>query len=386
MNKTIDRAFRDAISEGIFPSAEFLVARGDEILFCERYGAAREHTCFDIASLTKPVSTATLAMMLVSGHLLSLDDTVYQWLAGARQPEHKEMTVRMLLNHTSGLSGWEPFYRELPMSMVGTDEGKALILDSCYHEELRAEPGAKTIYSDLGYIMLGEIIEQAAGAPLDKLFAKRIAKPLGIADTFFVRTTGKPAITGRRSSATADQHVPTPKHGTESERAARHDDEHLRFASTEDCPWRERVIHGEVHDQNAYALGGVAGHAGLFSTARDLDAFARAIARAWRGEDTIVDTATARLFIPEMRSKPAGDEFALGWNRPSRRSSASGHRFSANSIGHLGFTGCSMWIDLAEDFRMILLTNRISPSPMNERIKGFRPMIHDLAHDELIAR
>lgn len=383
--KAIDRVFQDAIADGVFPSADLLVAKGGEALFQARYGDAREHTCFDISSLTKPVSTATLAMMLTAEGLLTLDDTVYQWLAGARQPAHKQMTVRMLLDHTSGLPAWQPYYRELPLSLVGTDAGKRLVLDACYAEELVAAPGAKTLYSDLGYILLGEIIEQAGGAPLDTLFAQRIARPLELHDTFFVRSIGAPVITGRRTTTTPDQHVPTPKHGIAAERPAQRAGEHRRFAATEDCPWRERVVHGEVHDPNAYALGGVAGHAGLFATAADLHRFVQALVACRDGASPFIPQEVVRRFIPEETRRPAGDAYALGWNRPSRRDSAAGHRFSPDSIGHLGFTGCSMWIDLAQDFWIILLTNRVHPTTTNEKIKGFRPRIHDLIVDELIA-
>jgi len=384
MNGKIDLAFKEAVSEGIFPSADLLVAKGGEVLFSARYGDAREHTCFDISSLTKPVSTATLAMMLVAEELLTLDDTVYQWLAGARRPAHKQITVRMLLDHTSGLPAWQPYYRELPLSLVGTEAGKRLVLDSCYAEELLSPPGEKTRYSDLGYILLGEIIEEAAGAPLDELFSQRIARPLNLRDTFFVRNVGAPVITGRRTTTSPDQHIPTPKHGMKGERTARAGDKNRRFASTEDCPWRERVVHGEVHDPNAYALGGVAGHAGLFSTAADLHAFAREIAACRRGESDFIPCDTVRLFLPEGVKLPTGDEYVLGWDRPSRKNSASGHRFSPDTVGHLGFTGCSIWMDFAQDFWIILLTNRIHPSAMNERIATFRPRIHDLIYDELI--
>lgn len=385
MNKAIDRAFRDALEQGVFPAADVLVAKGSEVLYSAQYGDAREHTCFDIASLTKPVATATLAMMLVAEKLLKLDDTVYQWLAGARASVHRLMTVHHLLNHTSGLPAWQPYYRELPISLVGTEAGKRLILDSCYNEPLLSEPGKITLYSDLGYIILGEVIEQAGGEPLDALFMQQIARPVNLADTFFVRSIGAPVNAGgRRTSTTADQHVPTPKHGLFSERKILKEGEHFRFAPTEDCPWRERVIHGEVHDQNAYALGGVAGHAGLFSTALDLHRFTVELMRAYRADSDWIPKEIVREFLMEGKEKPAGEEFVLGWNRSSRKNSASGRHFSANSIGHLGYTGCSIWIDLTKDFWIILLTNRIHPSTTNQKINSFRPRIHDLIYDELI--
>lgn len=385
MNDRIDQAFEDAISEGVFPAADLIVARGGEIVHQACYGAARKNTCFDIASLTKPVATATLAMRLDAEGLLKLDDTIYQWLAGARQPVHKLMTVRMLLNHTSGLPAWPPYYRTLPMSLVGTEAGRAMIMDECRLEQAIHEPGTTTVYSDVGYMLLGEIIEQAGGAPLDEQFREYVSEPLGLEDTFFIRLSGAGDMTSsRRTDTRADQHVPTPKHGRKGERTERKPGEHRRFAPTEDCPWRERVIHGQVHDQNAFALGGVAGHAGLFSTAADLHRFTLELTMSYRGKSSWIPESTVQTFLRTMKEKPDGEAFVLGWNVPSRRNSSSGHRFSANSIGHLGYTGCSLWIDLSKDFWVILLTNRIHPSTTNERIRTFRPKIHDLIYDELI--
>ncbi|MBN1282189.1 MAG: beta-lactamase family protein [Proteobacteria bacterium] len=385
MTRRIDSAFRHAISDGVFPAADVLVAKEGEVLYSGRFGLARECTCFDIASLTKPIATATLTMMLAADGLLKLDDTVYQWLPGARQSAHRQMTVAHLMDHVSGLPAWQPFYRVIPMSLIGTEEGRSMILEDCYAEEPVAEPGSNTIYSDIGYILLGEILHHAAGEPLDRLFAKRIAEPLGLADTFFVRVSGEMPTSSRRTKTRADQHVPTPKYGAPDERPVRRPGEHRRFAPTEDCPWRERVVHGEVHDQNAFALGGVAGHAGLFSTAEDIHRFALDLVRCYRGESRWFDPEMLRQFIKEGKRKPAGEQFVAGWNRPSLRNSASGHRFSANSIGHLGYTGCSIWIDLSRYYWIVLLTNRIHPTSTNQMITAFRPAIHDLIYDELIA-
>ncbi|MFA4873773.1 MAG: serine hydrolase domain-containing protein [bacterium] len=386
MNRSIDAAFKDAISNGAFPAADLLVAKKNEVVYSSHYGDARESTHFDISSLTKPICTATVAMKMVAEGLLKLDDNVYQWLAGARQHEHREITVRMLLNHTSGLPAWQPYYRELPTSLIGTETGKRLILGECFNEAPVASPGEKTIYSDIGYIILSEILEQAGGAPLDVLFEKRVAKPLKLEDSFFVRVSGlQISTTLRHTTTSADQHVPTPRHGIAGERREWKAGEHRRFAPTEDCPWRERVIHGEVHDQNAYALGGVAGHAGLFSTASDIHRVTLELVRCYNGDSQWVSKEIAKEFLQYNTAKPESEAFVLGWNRPSKRNSASGHRFSPNSIGHLGYTGCSIWVDLSKDFWIILLTNRIHPSSTNEKIKAFRPKIHDLIHDELIA-
>jgi CubicO group peptidase (beta-lactamase class C family) len=382
MKDQIDRAMDKAVSDGVFPAADLLVAKGGEIVHHKQYGDAREGTCFDIASLTKPVCTATLVMMLIEEGLLKISDNAYQWLAGARLPVHKLMTVENFLNHTSGLPAWQPYFRELPLDLVGTDGGKMFILDECYHEEPMNQPGEKTLYSDIGYIFLGEMVEQSGGAPLDVLFASRIAKPLGLIDTFFVKNIGAPiSTTKRRSFATADQHVPTPKYGRPEDRAKRQPGERRRFAPTEDCPWRERVIHGEVDDQNAYALGGVAGHSGLFSTSIDLHRFILAFTNSYKGKEDRLPKRSLHEFLNFKAVKP--DTFVGGWNTPSLKNSAAGRHFSRHTIGHLGYTGCSIWADLEKDFWVVLLTNRVHPTSTNEKIKAFRPQIHDLIYKEI---
>jgi len=394
MNKTkvIDREMEKGVASGVFPCADLLIAKDNEIIHHNWYGDARKGTCFDIASLTKPVCTATLTLMLVEEKLLKLDDTVYSWLGGARQSDHKLITVRHLLDHTSGLPAWRPYFQELPLDLIGTEAGKNFIFDSCFNEELLFPPGKKTVYSDIGYILLGEIVEQAGRGLLDEIFANRISKPLKLEDTFFMRSIGSPIRnTKKHTYATADQHVPTPKHGLAGERPKLKKDEHRRFAPTEDCPWRERVVHGEVDDQNAYALGGVAGHAGLFSTAENLHRFINELTLSLYGKSDWLPKAILEESLDfnkvKNRRKKAGQKeeglFICGWDTPSLHNSSSGRHFSTYSIGHLGYTGCSMWIDLKANYWVILLTNRIHPTTTNEKIKAFRPKLHDLVYDML---
>lgn len=341
MTQAIDQAMKQAVSLGVFPAASLLVGRGGgaegggEILHHAHYGKAREGTCFDIASLTKPICTATLCMISVEEGRLKLSDTVYQWLGGARQPEHRRMTVAHLLAHTSGLPAWRPFYREIPMHKVGTPEARAHIVNASLQEPVFREPGSQCEYSDLGFILLGEILQEAWGKNLDELFEEKVAKPFGLKETFFV------SIRKRRAA---------------------------RFAPTEDCPWRGRVVKGEVHDQNAFAMGGVAGHAGLFSTAQDIHQLVLEFLKRHRGEN----------WTPQHPGN-----YVLGWDTPAFGSSSAGRCFSPHSIGHLGYTGCSVWIDLDKNFWVILLTNRVHPSTSNEKIKSFRPQIHNLVWKEL---
>ena len=345
-----------AVEEGIFPAAELLVGSPQKIIFHHHYGQSREGTCFDISSLTKPISTATLAMHFVSEDLLATDDKLPKWFA-AMLPDYQKMTVRHLLNHTSGLPAWHPYFRELPLDLVGTDQGRQFIIDGCLNEETVSQPGVQTIYSDIGYILLGAILEEVGLHTLDWLFHHRVAIPLKLKNTFFVRNIGVPL----ESATTPADHL------------------HRRFAPTEDCPWRGRVIHGEVHDPNAYAMGGVAGHAGLFSTGADVHQFITTLVACHHGTSDWLPQETVRQFLDQKKNS-----FVLGWDTPAPKNSASGNHFSAHSIGHLGFSGCSMWIDLDQNFWIILLSNRIHPDATNNKIKSFRPKIHNLVWKELL--
>ncbi|MDZ4224685.1 MAG: serine hydrolase domain-containing protein [bacterium] len=303
MTEAIDQMMEQAVERGVFPAATLLVANKETILHHKSYGKARTDTCFDIASLTKPIATATLAMEFVQEGLLKLEDTTYQWLGGARDPFHRKMTVAHLLSHTSGMPAWKPFYRELPIDQIGTPAGKQHIVLSCLQEPIFSEPGFQCVYSDLGYILLGEILEQAGSASLDVLFQNRIAAPLGLKDTFFVRTVGS-SVFGLQSSV-----------------------HKRRFAPTEDCPWRGHVLHGEVHDQNCYAMGGVAGHAGLFSTAGDIHKFVAELLKCYRGESDWLSSDIVKQFTDEQRGpslRSGSNTYVFGWDTPTFGSSTSG--------------------------------------------------------------
>jgi CubicO group peptidase (beta-lactamase class C family) len=158
-----------------------------------------------------------------------------------------------------------------------------------------------------------------------------------------------------------------------------------RFAPTEDCPWREKVLHGEVHDPHSFAMGGVAGHAGLFSTVQDLNKFVTELVKCYRGESDFIPQETVKQFLCfDEKLTYKKSSWLLGWDTPSSKNSSSGKYFSSESIGHLGYTGCSVWIDLKKDFWVILLTNRLHPSDTNQKIKLFRPHIHDIIFESLI--
>lgn len=358
MKHPIENAMDNAIRHGVFPSADLLVAKNGELIHHGYYGDARDGTHYDVASFTKPVCTATLVAMLIADGTLDLQTTLDHFY-GAHNSAHAQITIEMLLNHTSGLPAWKPYYRELPASIVATEEGRRFIIEACISEQVEHTPGIEILYSDIGYILLGDIIERISGLPLDQVFKARLSDPLGMDDTFFVKLFGEAADTQARR----------------------------RFAATEDCHWRGKVIHGKVHDQNCYAMGGVAGHAGLFSTAKDIHRFLAAFMPCLEHDGGIVPQRLMNeLFHVEngLITPPKRGVFVGGWDTPSSKNSAAGHYSSRHAIGHLAYTGCSLWVDQQQHFWMIMLTNRINPSTTNEKIKAFRPSIHDLVYTTLV--
>ncbi|HEX5037761.1 MAG TPA: serine hydrolase [bacterium] len=356
----IDDLMREAIGRGDFPGAALLVAKGGDVLHRGFYGnatllpkpePATESTLWDIASLTKPLAAASLAMVSVREKGLSLSSAVSKLLPALDDEEKSKITVRHLLKHTSGLPAWKPYYEEIARErpeLVGKRESRPVYVEKISAEALEAPIAYRRIYSDLGFILLGILLEEFWEKGLDDLFAEKIAGPLGLRNTFYV-----PVGAG------------SPRPYTE-------------FAATERSEWRRGLIRGEVHDDNAYTLGGVAGHAGLFSTVDDLHAFADAFARGHREGHALFSKDIVDEFVGAKTSAK------LGWDTPSPEGSQAGRYFSRHAIGHLGYSGGSLWMDLEKDFHVVLLTNRVHPTSQNEAIKAFRPKIHDLIFEELI--
>jgi CubicO group peptidase (beta-lactamase class C family) len=361
MNEQIKSLMLRAVEDGIFPSAQLLVAKAGHIIIDEPFGNATGETIFDVASLTKPISTTTLLMQLVAEDKIRLDDTLQQLIPQCQCEAKTNITVRHLLSHSSGLPAWQPFYQTIPTDDIGEPSGKMQIIDACCREPLIYTPGQQSIYSDLGFILLGEIIESVTKMSISKVFNEKVATPLSLNNTFFVPLTPSLSPQGRGLGEGAS------------------------FAPTEDCPWRNKVMRGEVHDQNCYAMGGVAGHAGLFSTTADIHKFLKVFVESFKTSGSFLHHDTVQRFLPfHYKLTDCNSTWLLGWDTPAHGNSQAGEYFSHKSIGHLGYTGCSMWIDLEKEIWIILLTNRIHPTSTNEKIKSFRPMIYNEIFEEVL--
>lgn len=363
----VDDVLTDAVDQGILPGAAVLVNYAGTVLYRKAIGfrslepertALHEDILFDIASLTKPLATTVAFMLLVKEKRLRLDERVTRFFPNFAVYGKMPITFRHLLSHSSGLSGWRPYYKELTeretkggkVGSLGTRNAREFVYAQLQREKLESLPGQRVIYSDLGFMLLGAIIEEIGGTALDQFCHDKIFRLLGLSSTAFINLE----MMRRRKLQ------PVPE----------------LFAPTERCPWRKRILCGEVHDDNAHAMGGVAGHAGVFSTVDDINRLVSVLLACYRGESAFLPSALMREFWTRDGHVP-GSTWALGWDTPSPERSSAGRYFSAHSVGHLGFTGTSVWIDLERQLFVIMLSNRVHPKRTNEKIQGFRPLLHD---------
>lgn len=371
----IQAALQSAVDDGVFPGAQLAVRLRGELqcmvvagrLSSEPPGLpVHPSTIYDLASLTKPLATATSVLLLIQRAKLGLEDPVQRILGELEGTPIGRATVRDLLTHRSGLPGWRPFYERLDArDIVPGFPGESQpitqhVLRMIRDESLIYACGEQNVYSDLGFMLLGFLVERLSGTPLDLWYEEAIARPLGADPLLFCPTVGR-----------MEQGVIRPAVDVS------------RIAPTEQDEWRNRLLCGEVHDENAAAMGGVAGHAGLFGTAESVLAVSGAWLSSHRGRQSILDGKLVRQFTNRQESPPQSS-WALGWDTPSVPSSA-GSRFSEWSFGHLGYTGTSLWIDPLCELEVVLLSNRVHPSRKNEKIKVFRPCIHDLVYREYVS-
>ncbi len=367
----IQVALDRAVANGVFPGAVLAVRQGDNPIarFCagrlsvDPPGASvLTSTIYDLASLTKPLATVTALVLLIQNDRCRLDAHLAEYLEECGESPIGSATLRDLLTHQSGLPGWRGYYERLspdgtiPSSREGRSLAKQKLLSCIRSEGSVYAPGARSLYSDLGFMLLGLVVERTSGQLLNQFFSDRILHRLG-----------SPCI----------QFVLPEERDTFLERVR---ETHDGVAPTEFDPWRGRVLCGEVHDQNAGALGGEAGHAGLFGNVDAVMAITGEWLRAYHGQPSILDGDLVREFT-KRQAKEGASSWALGWDTPSKPSSAGSH-FSAQSFGHLGYTGTSIWIDPVARLEVVLMSNRVHPSSRNEAIREFRPVIHDLVSQE----
>jgi beta-glucosidase-like glycosyl hydrolase/CubicO group peptidase (beta-lactamase class C family) len=342
-------------AEGAFPGGVFEVGHRGVVAYRSPVGHYAEDdlrpvsdtTVYDLASLTKVIGLTTAGMLLVADGALDLDRPVVDYVPGFSGAGKESVLVRHLLTHTSGLPAWEPIYDRA----ASKDEAVAMVLAA----DLVSPPGERYLYSDLGAITLTQVVEAVAGEPLDSYLERRVFGPLAMERTRF-----------------------------------RPPRDWLEFiAPTEHDPWRGRLLHGEVHDENAARLGGVSGHAGLFSNAPDMARFALWLLDAWHDRlppdaDPYIPGEIVRGFT-RLQPGPDGSTRALGWDTPTPSGGGSaGHLLSATAFGHTGFTGTSIWIDPERELFILLLTNRVHPTRENRAILRIRGDVADSVVEALL--
>ncbi|MBM4268115.1 MAG: serine hydrolase [Deltaproteobacteria bacterium] len=361
----VDEVLEEGVQRGAYPGAVLLVSRRDEIVHERAVGSRTLETkpapmgvdvVFDLSSLTKPLATTLAVLCLVRQGRLSFDDRVTRFFHNFGVHQKTHVTFRMLLDHSSGLAAHRPYYKEVAklartrLNFLASREAKEWVCEQIHREKLEAPTGTKVIYSDLGFMVLGHAVETISGMPLDRFCQKQLFGPLGLRALSFIDLS---QVRVRRVEPVAEM-----------------------IAATQKCPWRKRFLCGEVDDENAWAMGGVAGHAGLFGSARDVDRLARTLVGASLGENEFLPQALVNEMWTLQTSVP-GSTRTLGWDTPAPKNSMAGSQLSPGSVGHLGFTGTSLWIDRDRRLQITLLTNRVHPSRDNERIREFRPRIHD---------
>jgi len=348
----VDTLMQQGLSDKVFPGAVLLISRKDSILFIKAYGYANiftkrpmaEDTIFDLASLTKPLATTLAIMNLVEGNKLDVEQSLGSVLLKFKKTEKEQIKIKHLLSHTSGLPDYRPYYKEL--AKLSMDSRKDALLDLIAREPLIYETGKKELYSDLGFMILRHVVEHISGKQLGRFVDEAVYKPL-------ISDSGRGLL-----FADADSRL-RPE----------------RCAATEFCPWRNILLEGVVHDENASVMGGVDGHAGLFGTAGCIHRLLSALLSAYHGFSStyVFKNKLLKIFFKRQDNT----EKTLGFDTPSLYNSSCGDFFSRKSVGHLGFTGTSFWMDLERSVIVILLTNRIHPSRDNTKIKAFRPKIHN---------
>ena len=361
LGKKLYKIFGKALKNSVFPGAAVGIGAGrgikekysavfGRLSFLPGYEKLTAEVYYDLASLTKPLVTSLAVLCLIKDKKIALSHTLDDLLEQEIDIEKQKITLFHLLNHCSGLPAHR--YYHLELIKYPCEERLIKLISFICAEPLIYETGKLSVYSDLGFMLLGRIVEIKSGKKLAEYIKEKIFSPLGLENDLFFNNIEKP------------------KKGI--------------YAPTADCPWRHKIVCGVVHDDNCYALGGVAGHAGLFGNIRgvlDLVCFLSACQQEKAGL-TSFNNDDLRKFL-KKQDKVTSSSWALGFDTPSPGCSSGGKLISPQSVGHLGFSGTSFWIDPVRELVMVLLSNRIHPDPANEKIKQFRPYFHDTVIDVL---
>ena len=346
----VDNLIENAIGDSAFPGAVLLVSKDGVIIHEKAYGhytydpaspKVSINSIFDLASVSKVVGTTTAAMMLVDQGKLNFDEKVITFLAEFNNNGKENITIRNLLLHNSGLAPFKKYY-----DIYSTADE---VVNAIMNLTPEQEPGSKYVYSDLGMITLKKVMEKVSGKSLDNYLEENLFKPIGMNSTMY---NPPPEL--------KDNCMPTEL----------------------DDFWRMRQLQGEVHDERAYMLNGIAGHAGLFSTAPDLAKFLQMILQKgnYQGKQYI-KPETVGLFTKKQSDQSSR---GLGWDTKSPEGSSSGQYFDITSYGHTGYTGTSVWTDPTKNLFVVLLTNRVYPTRNNNKLSKYRPLIHDAIYQAAV--
>ena len=361
VQRDINILLEKGVLEGIFPCAaagisigvgkqkrKIITYCGNASLYPEKRKLTKK-SCFDLASLTKPLATTMAILCLLKMKKIALEEKLSSLLEKEIKGDIKNITIKHLLGHCSGLPAHREYFRllkDIPVNKRG-DFVETLLLK----EDMEYEPETKAVYSDLGFMLLGRIIEKKSGYSLEHFVHEKVLQPFKLEKNIFFN----PLFGGS------------------------HCHDNKEFVATEICPRRKKILCGEVHDDNCYAMGGVSGHCGLFGDIESVTDYAGLILDMWKdvaSHPNIENRDLAKLLV--RQKKIPGSSRTLGFDTPAKSGSSSGKYFSEKSVGHLGFSGTSFWIDPEKDVVVVLLSNRVHPNRENTKIQQFRPYFHDM--------
>jgi CubicO group peptidase (beta-lactamase class C family) len=361
LSEKLDKLINESLIKRVFSacSVGFFVKNKDSIdrdIF--NYGLAGEdsrknmvdgNTFFDLASLTKPLVTSLCVLALIQEGKLGLEDKAAKFFARDVSPLQQQCTLFHLLTHSSGFPAHKPYYKKLVR--LPLEERMERVTEWIFNEKLLFSPGSDNLYSDLGFILLGRIVEKVSGESLDSYWQRKIIKPMGLDNGLFFTNKRKP-----RSAV---------------------------YVGTGECGWSKTELYGRVHDDNCRALGGVAGHAGVFGKTATILALCENIFLQYRGKSEHPSYSCENL--KKVLDIKKGS-WRFGFDTPAASFSSSGKYFSEMSIGHLGFTGTSFWLDMTKGIGIVFLTNRVFCGDDLRAIKRLRPLVHDTIMEEIIKK